>query len=300
VLLTMPAAGGGLRVSLSSSASTLSVPASVTVPATTASAQFTAVVSSSAVSQTVTVTAAAAGGSVITTINTLPTPVYYLHGNTHEIIGTANGSQVNPTITPSGFSGTLSVRGSGYVTFDPVQGSDGLCFYAGGQQSTNTSFISFLGRQLGSVFNRAGQVSFTVQSAYSFAERSALPTPNDRYAFDVYDKNSEQFHFRVYTSGGRLIFAYSTDGSPVSTYTVQTGQEDVIFGKGVVATIRIVWTNTSNRLYVNEQVVNTVTYSGSNPNWNVQSSLTIGAQGTRGGATGAFSFDDAIAEFQVH
>jgi hypothetical protein len=235
-----------------------------------------------------------------TTINTLPLPVFYLHGNTREIIGTANGSAVSPTIKPSGFGGTLTVRGSGYMTFDAVQGSDGLCFYAGGQQSANTSFINFLGRQLGSVFNRAGQISFTIQSAYSFVERSGLPTPNDRYVFDVYDKFAEQYHFRVYTSGGRLIFAYSTDGSPVSTYTVPAGQEDATFGKGVVASIRIAWTNTSNKLFVNEQVVNTVTYSGTNPNWNTQSSLTIGAQGARGGTTGAFSFDDALAEFQVH
>jgi hypothetical protein len=181
-------------------------------------------------------------------------------------------------------------------------------FGLGGSQNTNSAFLSFSGASLGSVFNVSqGDLTFYVKSSYSFAQRLALPANNSRYVFDVYDATGELFRFLVLTNQGRLVAEYTTGsrvsgiGSTVSGsyYTVPVGQEDAMFGQGVVAKFRLTWDGSKNVLYWNDVQVATFTYTAATPNWGASSSFAIGATALGNHGGGAYTCDDFIAEFQL-
>jgi hypothetical protein len=224
-----------------------------------------------------------------------------MRANSAELIGTTDGAVLNPTVGPDGFVGRATVRGGGYLSFDPVHEGNGLSFHFGGQQNVDTAFVSFTGLQVGDIFRSKGEVKFTLQSAYSFAERQALPQRNLRFVYDVFDETMRKHFFTLYTTNSRLVLAF-TAGSPVSSsFYVPAGQEDALFGKGVKSTIRVVWDGDSTGLWLNDELVfSAPTSPVIPPRWTAASSLVIGAQNAQTPASaGSFALDDKIAEFEV-
>jgi hypothetical protein len=263
-------------------------------------------------SASLTITDSAAGSPQIVTLTgtgqAAVSSTFYLHGNNSEILGTTNGSSVVPTNAPTGVSGSVVVRGTGSVAFSPVVNGNGVGFGPGGAQNTNTAFLSFSGAQVGSVFNaNQGDLTFYVKSSYSFAQRQALPPNNSRYVFDVCDGTGELFRFLILTNQGRLVVEYTT-GSRVSAiggtvsgsyYSVPVGQEDAMFGQGVVAKFRLTWDGSHSVLYWNDVQVATSPYTAATPNWGASSSFVIGATALGNHNGGGYTSDDFIAEFQL-
>jgi hypothetical protein len=298
--LSAAAPSGGLIANLSSSSPDLPVPASANIAAGGNSFRFSATASPQvSVVEQISITARVLTSSLTRTVTINPTPKFLFKGNTQELSLLANGATVQASVAPSGWLGTLAVRGAGYVAFDPFFGSEGLVFHQNGAQSTNTSFINFSGTNCGTVFNSASEISFLIKSAYSYAERLALPVPNTRTAFEVFDNAGSWYGFSTYTSSiGQLQFSFGVHGY-TAVYTVPSGQEDLIFGRGVVAKIRYTWTNTSFSLYVNGKLVRTGTFAAKTANWSSLSAFTIGSRNIRVVNGGYYATDDSIAELMI-
>jgi hypothetical protein len=248
-----------------------------------------------------TVTATLESAVVSATVTVAPVPLFYLKGNNTEVIGTADGSPVAPTIAPSGLSGRVVVRGTGYFAFDPSATSDGISFRPGGPQTANTAFLNFSGPQVGKVFKAKGEIRLQLKSAYSFAERQNLAAPNDRYVLDVFDATSRRFALTIYTKAGQLLIAYNTGDTAPKVFAVPQGQEDALFGKDVLLTVRLTWDGSANVLYLNDTEVARGAYkSPNNTNWNAGSSMIIGAQnGAKGSSSGCCAADDYVADVEI-
>jgi hypothetical protein len=170
-----------------------------------------------------------------------------------------------------------------------------VAFLNGGQQVDNTSFYSFNGAGVGSLFNlSSGSISFNLKSRYSFATRKTIST---RWVFDVYDANNDLFSFYDSTYSGYLLFNYNVGSTSTNTYFVPVGQEDALFGAGVVLNVRISWAGSHVQLFFNNILVQTSTYAPAAPNWSTASSFLIGAKQDRSYGPGWFSCDDWISEF---
>jgi hypothetical protein len=155
------------------------------------------------------------------------------------------------------------------------------------------------GTALGAIFDNASEISFLLKSAYSYSERKLLPSSNMRGAFEVFDDLGPWYNFSTYTnSTGALQFSFGARAYS-GTYTVPAGQEDVVFGKGVVAKIRIKWSSSSFSLYVNGVRVQTNSLAPKTPNWSSRSAFTIGSRSIRTGGGGYYSLDDTIADFII-
>jgi hypothetical protein len=299
VSLVSVAPAGGVTVTLSRSTAAITIPGSVGVAGGASTAQFSATAATSATDQTVTLTASVGTSSKTASITVAAAPIFLLRGNTSEIMGTSAGTPVRPTNAPAGLAGTVNVLGNGYLNFAPVQNGYGLQFHNGGEQNVNTAFINFAGGQVGQLFKEQGEISFYVKSAYSFAERAALPIPNFRFVFDAFDNWGRQFYFAYYTVANRLVFLYGAWTTITNFYYVPAGQEDALFGRDRVAKIRMVWDGSCTRLYVNDQYVASSLYLRRAPNWTANSTFTVGAQNIRVYGGGLFALDDAVADLEI-
>ncbi len=295
--LSAQAPAGGLIANLASSSSDLQIPNSVAISSNGFTFQATASETVS-VLESVTISASVQGSSQSTVEVIDPTPKFYFRGNAQEVGVLTNGAAVPPSVSPAGWLGSLTVRGAGYIAFAPVIGGDGVSFHQSGAQNTDVSFINFGGNGFDQVFDTASEISFLLKSSYSFAERSALPSLNMRTAFEVFDASTSRFIFATYTTGGQLQFVFGAQGLS-ALYAVPSGQEDQIFGQGVVAKIRITWTNNSFALYVNDTLVRSVAISPAAANWSALSTLTIGSRNTRIAGGGLYASDDSIADFMI-
>jgi hypothetical protein len=299
------APGVTAAVALSSgNTSAFTVPASVNVLATQTSATFSATAVTVTSNQTSVITASlnSISAQVTLTAQSATGPTFYLRGTNAEISGTANGSSVVPTNAPGGLTGSLVVRGTGSIMYSPVVNGDGVAFEGVSNPNSNTAFLSFSGAPVGSVFNpNQGDLTFYVKSSYTFAQRQALGSGNFRMVFDVYDATGELFFFESLTSGGRLIFQYKTGNRTggAGYYYVPVGQEDGVFGLGVVAEFRLTWNGTTNVLYVNGTQVATFSYTPATPNWAASSNFTFGATAVPSYGGGYYKCDDPIADFQI-
>jgi hypothetical protein len=248
--------------------------------------------------ESVTLSAALQGSSKSTVETIDPTPLFYFRGNNQEVTLLTNGAAVAPSVSPASLLGSLSVMGAGYLAFAPVIGGDGVLFEQSSAQNTNAAFVNFPGIGLAQIFGTASEIQFLLQSSYSFAERSALPSVNTRTAFEVFDNSGSRFIFDTYTSNGQLLFQFGALGFS-ALYAIPSGTEDQIFGQGVVANIRITWTNTTFSLYLNGTLVRTVSVSPTAANWSALSALTIGSRSTRISGGGLYASDDSIADFMI-
>jgi len=81
------------------------------------------------------------------------------------------------------------------VKLRPAQNGTGVVLPELLRQYITYAYYKFTGAAVGSIFNPSqGQVSFYLQSRYSFAQRQAIAS-SPRYAFDVRDGNGHLFYF---------------------------------------------------------------------------------------------------------
>ena len=240
-----------------------------------------------------------AGGTVPVTITgSAPVPVTNLTINldTAEISGTTNGSVVTPTLAPAGFTGSVIVNGGGSVNFTPAQSGNGV-YFLNCCVNTNNAYYKFTGATIGNIFNvNQGQISFYLQSRYSFAQRQMM---SPRAAFDVRDNDptNHVFDFLTEAASGSLRFVYAVAGISYSYY-VPPGNEDSLFGNGITLKVTICWDAASVKFYLNDSLAQVSSYSQGASNWTAASNFDLGAYEdlTYGGY---YSSDDAIAEFTV-
>ena len=303
VSLSKPGPATGLSVTLASSSTAVTVPASVALAGGAASATFSITAGAVASSQSAVLTATLSGISRTATVTVVPAGIqtqFYLSGEPSELSGSGNGAIVNPTTAPSGLTGTLTVRGTGAASFAPAAVGDGVSFLQGGQQNQNSAFYSFTGSQVQNIFDlNQGEINFYLKSRYSFAGRKALPQNNSRWVFDAYDNNRELFYFMVETTSTRVMFQYQTGGTSSQYYYLPAGQEDQLFGKDVVLQIKLEWDGAKNKLYLNGNLVRTVSYTKASPNWTSSSSLTVGSRDIHAYGGGFYSSDDVLDDLQI-
>ena len=302
VALTAASPAGGTAIALSASSPVIAVPSQVTVPAGATSIGFTANASTVITSQTVTVTASLSGLTKTLAITVLPpgAPLFRLAGEPSELQGgPVNNATVVPAINTVPLLGKLIIAGSGTATFASAYLGNGVRFGQTGAQNQNTAFYRFTGTALANLLGRnQGDISFYLKSAYSFAERSANASDNIRWIFDAHDETARRFTFCVLVSGGRLLFLYQIAGSLLQTYPIPPGQEDLVFGKSVIAKIRLHWDGSGVNLFVNDISVRSGPYTSVNANWTA-ASFTIGAVESRQGVAGYYASDDLIDEFEI-
>ena len=223
-------------------------------------------------------------------------PLIQLNLDATEASGVGNGSVVTPFIAPAGFTGTVVVNGTGSVNFASAQGGNGV-YFLNCCGNTNNAYYQFTGATIGSIFNTThGQVSFNLESRYSFAQRDANAS-SPRYAFDVRDGNGDLFYFATEVYSGYLVFIYEEAGA-LQSYYVPQGTEDTLFGNGVVLQVTLRWNESTASLYLNGTMVQSVSYTPATPNWTAASNFDLGAYQylTYGGYNAS---DDVIAEFTV-
>src|SRR5262249_51754517 len=141
-----------------------------------------------------------------------------------------------------------------------------------------------------------GQISFTLKSRASFAQRQ---TGLLRQVFDVRDNNpaNHLFQFLSYASTSYLAFQYQVGGT-VYRYYAPTGTEDALFGNGVVLNVTIGWDNRGVKLYLNGILVQTSALSITPGNWTAASVFDLGAYEYMS-AGGYNVSDDIIDEFTI-
>jgi hypothetical protein len=219
-----------------------------------------------------------------------------IQGNAAEVSGTQNGSVVTPSAAPTGFTGIVDVNGTGSVNFTPAQAGNGV-YFLNCCKNTNAAYYGFTGAMIGNIFEVAqGQVSFSLQSSYSFAQRKATAAA-PRYTFDVRDGNGNHlFWFLTQVTTNGLQFNY-TAGSPAQVYYVPQGTEDTLFGDGVILQVQLTWSASGVNLYLNNTLVKSSTYTAPAANWSATSNFDFGAYEYM--SSGYNVSDDVIFNFSV-
>lgn len=268
VTLSSKAPIGGVVVQLSSGSSSLSVPPSITIPAASTSASFAAIAFPVGVGLNVPITASLASSSATATLSLSPPypTAFQIQGNPTEVSGVRNGSNITPEISPTGLAGSVVINGNGSVNFAPDSAGNGV-YFLNCCTNYNTAYYKFTGAAIGRIFNPGqGQISFTLESRYSFAQRQANAwTP--RFAFDVRDGNGiHLFFFLTQVYSGYLQFTYMAGGLP-QFYFVPQGTEDDLFGIGTDLQVTLAWNPTALKLYLNGVAVKTTPSAPILANW---------------------------------
>ena len=218
-------------------------------------------------------------------------------GNVSEVSGTQNGSSVTPSVAPAGFSGVVAANGKGSINFTPAQAGNGV-YFLNCCGSTNRDYYKFTSATVGNIFNvKEGQISFLLQSRYSFAQREASASA-PRYSFDVRDgSGAHWFYFLTEVISGTLEFNYIVGGKTL-VYYVPQGTEDALFGDGVNLQVTINWGTSGTSLYFNNTLVQSSTYTAPTPSWTAASNFDLGAY--EYSSYGGYNVsDDVIANFTV-
>jgi hypothetical protein len=221
-----------------------------------------------------------------------------IKGDHTELSASTNGATVTPTISAGGMLGQLVVSGSGSVNFTPAAVGDGV-FFLNCCSSANRAYYKFQGALVGSIFSLdQGQISFFIKSRYSFAQRQQTAA-SPRYAFDVRDNeaNKHLFYFLTQVASGRLVFSYSVGGASLFYY-VPAGMEDALLGSSVILKVTLAWNGTQSQLYLNDALVQSITYVKRSATWSSSSQFDLGAfeYSSYGGYNAS---DDAVDEFAV-
>jgi hypothetical protein len=220
-----------------------------------------------------------------------------LHTDASEVSTLTNGSTIRPATVPAGLKGTVVVNGAGAVNFTPAESGNGV-YFLNCCASRDNAYYKFTGAALGNIFDvREGEISFYLQSHYSFAERQAI-AGSPRFAFDVRDGNNNHlFYFATQVAAEYLEFSYKA-GESGAYYLVPQGTEDDLFGDRVRLKVTIAWDGNASKLYLNDAFVASSPYTMPTPNWTADSVFDLGAYEylTFGGYN---SSDDAIDDFTV-
>lgn len=294
--LSASAQSTGVTITLGSSTTLLTVPASISVPANTSAVSFPVSTGAFTTGQTAKITASTGSQSVSTTVALFTLVVntrFSLAGSAAELSSRSNGSAVNPTLAPSSLGGKVVVNGTGSVNL--VSGSG--VYFLNCCANTNNAYFKFAGAAAGSIFNiPQGQISFALQSRYSFAQRKSSASAQ-RYAFDVRDANGHQYYFMTQVVSGSLVFYYLVGGTQLYYY-VPSGTEDQLFGSGVSLKVAIGWTGSTATLSLNGAVVKSSPYTPATANWSSASNFDIGAYEYEN-VGGYSSSDDIVGNFVV-
>src|SRR5579872_2834149 len=224
---------------------------------------------------------------------------FRLAGEPSELSSTANGGIVTPTIGPQGI---LTINGSGAVGFTPAQTGNGV-YFSSCCGSTNNAAYKFTGAQLGNFFypSQAGEINFYLKSLKTWAQRQTQPSYNYRMVFDVDSdpvKMAELFYFYVSSSSGNLILAFNNGATSGFYYVVPTGQEDTLFGNGVILFVRIAWDGSHVSLYLNNNLAaGPYSYTPATPTWGANSVFMVGAENYM---TSDYDSSDDIAIDEFH
>ncbi len=299
VTLSAAAPPGGVFISLSSSSSVLSLPAALAIPASAASALFAVAAGPVATVQTAQITASLGSSSVTATVNLTPsyTTLLQIDGTPQEVSGVTNGSTVTPAVSEPGFAGVVMLNGAGSVNFVTGQAGGGT-YFLNCCRNTDSAYYKFSGAAVGRIFSmKQGQISFSLQSRYSFAQRQANAT-TPRYTFDVRDGNgNHQFYFLTQITSGSLVFTYLA-GGPGQYYFLPKGTEDIYFGNGVTLNVTLTWNSSTTNLYLNGLLVKSSPTSTVAANWSTASVFDLGAYEYLN--SGGYDVsDDAISAFTV-
>jgi hypothetical protein len=298
VTLSASAPVGGASIRLASANSALSVPASATVPSGATSVSFAASAAPVTIAQNAQITASLGSSTATASVTLSPSvqSLFQLQGKASEVSGLRNGSTVTPEVSQAGLTGTAVVNGTGSINF--VSSGNGVYFQSC-CTNTNNAYYKFTGAPIGNIFNtKQGQVSFTLQSRYSFAQRQAIAaTP--RYAFDVRDGNGTHlFYFMTQVSAGTLYFMYEAAGS-AQYYWAPKGTEETLFGNGVTLNVTLGWGSSGLNLYLNGALVRSTLFSPLAANWTVASNFDLGAYEYLNYG-GFYGFEDVIGAFDVN
>ncbi len=215
-----------------------------------------------------------------------------IRGDVTEVTAVKNGSTVTPTWAPPGLSGKVVVNGAGSVNFVPGSG----VYFLNCCSNTNNAYYKFTGPTVGTIFNiPQGQISFTLKSRYSFAQRQS--NAGFRYAFDARDANGHQYYFLTQITSGALNFTYMV-GGVAQYYFVPKGTEDQLFGNGVRLNVALRWDGDTTTLLLNGAAVKSTSYAPATGNWTAASIFDLGAYEYLT-AGGYYSADDLISKFTV-
>ena len=224
-------------------------------------------------------------------------PLLVIHADAAEVSGITNGSIVTPAVGPAGFTGTVVTKGTGSVNFAPAQLGNGV-YFLNCCANTNHAYYKFTGATVGNIFNVSqGQVTFSLKSRYSFAQRLANAA-SPRYAFDVRDGNNNHlFLFYTQATSTQLMFTYAAAGA-AQYYFVPAGTEDTLFGNGDVLQVTLAWDGSLLKLSLNGNLVKSTPYTAAAASWTSASNFDLGAYEylTVGGYNVS---DDVIDEFTV-
>jgi hypothetical protein len=300
VTLSAAAPAGGERIRLSSSNSSLSVPASVTIPSGATSISFAASAAPVAIAENVQITASLGSATATATVMLSPSmpSLFQLRGKATEVSSVRNNSTITPELAPAGLTGTTVVNGTGSIDFVSSQMANGV-YFTNCCTNSNNAYYKFTGAAIGKIFNtKQGQISFTLQSRYSFAQRQASDaTP--RYVFDVRDGNGTHlFYFLTQVTGGYLFFMYEMAGS-AQYYWAPQGTEDTLFGNGISLNVTLGWSSSGINLYLNGNLVRSTPYAASAPNWTNASNFDLGAYEYLNYG-GFYGCDDVVGSFEVN
>jgi hypothetical protein len=276
--LSGAAPAGGAVIHLSSADPALSVPASIAIPGGAISASFAATATPVPTPRTAQITASLGASTASSNVSLSPPypSVFQIQGKSTEVSGVRNGSTVTPEIAPGGLTGSVVVNGTGSVNFTSAQTGGGL-YFLNCCTNSNNAYYKFTGAAIGGIFNtNQGQISFTLQSRYSFAQRQASAW-SPRYAFDVRDGNGTHlFYFLTQVTSGYLYFTYDIGGSG-QNYWAPKGTEDTLFGSGVTLAVTLSWSSSGLNLYLNGALVKSTAYSAPAANWTSASNFDLGA-----------------------
>jgi hypothetical protein len=239
----------------------------------------------------------AQSGDYIFTTASAPQTLFHMRMDASELAGTANGATITPETAPYGFTGKLARNSGGSVNFAPAQDGNGA-YFLNCCANTGNAYYKFTGAGVGSIFNvNQGAVTFYLKSRYSFVERSALGSY--RTVFDVRDNDNTNhaFYFLTQAVSGRLMLFFNT-GFAGTYYYVPKGNEDSLFGAGVTVKVTLTWDGAVAKLYLNNALATSQSYTKKAVNWTAASTFDVGAWEymTYGGYD---SCDDIIDEFTV-
>lgn len=298
VTLSAGAPAGGALIHLSSASTALSVPASVTVPAGAMSVSFAASAAPVAIAQNVQITASMGSSTATAAVTLSPSmpSLFQLQGKATEVSGSRNGSTVTPELSPAGLTGTTVVNGTGSIDF--ISSGNGV-YFQNCCTNANNAYYKFAGAAVGNIFStKQGQISFALQSRYSFAQRQASAATG-RYAFDVRDGNGTHlFYFMTQISAGTLYFMYEAAGS-AQYYWAPKGTEDALFGNGVTLNVTLGWSSSGLNLYLNGALVRSTPFSPLAANWTSASNFDFGGYEYLNYG-GFYICDDVIGAFDVN
>ena len=299
VSLTQPAPSAGSSVILSGGGgSSLSLPGAVVVPQGSTSATFSATGLGTAATA-LTITASYNGSSQSCSVFVSPPVSLSLLGSPAELRGSSNGSSIIPNIALGGFSGSLVVQNSGSVNFSPDASGNGVYFLNCCSNNAN-AYYKFTNTAVGSIFGAPlGQITFYLKSRSKLSQRATATSY--RTTFDVRDSNTTNhvFYFTSQVVNGRLVFSYTVGGAAqVQLYYVPQGTQDTLFGSGITLKVAITWDGATSKLFLNDVLVQSGSYSKRAWTWGSTSNFNLGA--TEFLNMGGFdSCDDVISNFTV-